>query len=289
MKQLDKKIANWQLHGSYITSVISISLVLFLLGLLFFLMQNVNRISNYVRENIGFAVMLKENTKEIDILKLQKELDAKEYVKATKYVTKQEAAKELKEELGEDFVEFLGYNPLPPSIEVQLKARYTNLDSILKIENFLQKYSQVNEVFYQKSLIHIVNNNVRKISIFFILFSILLFVISVALINNTIRLSIYSKRFLIYTMQLVGATESFIRRPFLKNAIIMGCVAALVALTLIMLIINILQNEFSDVVPSVGVAGLFIVVIAFGVIISLLATYFSINRYLRIKQYKLYF
>ena len=227
MKKKDTRISKRRLRSSYITSIISISLVLFLLGLIGILLINAKRLSDHVKENIGFTIILNENVKEVDILRLQKSLDAQEYVKSTEYISKEEAASELTEELGEDFIEFLGYNPLGATIDVRFYAGYANPDSISFIEGQINSFEEVKEVFYQKSLLHLVNENIRKISFIILLFSALLFLIAVALINNTIRLSVYSRRFLINTMKLVGATRTFIRRPFLYRSAGHGILAAL--------------------------------------------------------------
>src|SRR6056297_1571436 len=229
MAKKEPAVTKRRLRSSYLTSI-SITLVLFMLGVLGLLILNAQRLSEYVKENIGFSIILKENVKEVDVILLQKTLDAAEYVKSTKYITKEQAAKELQEELGENFIDFLGYNPLLASIEVHLYADYANPDSIKIIEQDFQQYELIKEVFYQKSLVSLVNENIRKISFIILVFSGLLFLIAIALINNTIRLSVYSKRFIINTMQLVGATRGFIRRPFLFRSVWQGIVAALLAI-----------------------------------------------------------
>ena len=287
----EAKITRFRLQSSYVTSIISISLVLFLLGLVGLLILNTRKLSDYVKENIGFSVILKDNVKEVEIIRLQKNLDATRYVKATEYITKEKAARELQEELGEDFVDFLGYNPLLASIDVHLYASYANPDSIAVIENDLQQYPQVKEVFYQKSLVHLVNENVKKISIIILLFSGLLFLIAVALINNTIRLSVYSKRFLIRTMQLVGATRGFIRRPFLYKGAVHGIIGALIAIGLLVTSLYFIQNEFKEIISLQDyriLAVLFVSVLLMGIIINWISTYFAVNKYLNIKTDDLY-
>ena len=190
MSKKESRIASRQLRSSYLTTIISISLVLFVIGLVGLLILNAHKISRHVKENISVTVFLKNDVKEVDMIKLQKSLDASVFVKSTDFISKEQAAQELKDELGEDFVSFLGYNPLLPSIEVKLKAEYANADSIAKIEQRLVKYSQVKEVSYQKSLIEAVNQNIKKISLVLLVFCGLLFIISLSLINNTIRLSV---------------------------------------------------------------------------------------------------
>src|SRR6056297_803279 len=281
-----------RLRSSYLTSIISITLVLFMLGVLGLLILNAQRLSEYVKENIGFSIILKENVKEVDVILLQKTLDAAEYVKSTKYITKEQAAKELQEELGENFIDFLGYNPLLASIEVHLYADYANPDSIKIIEQDFQQYEQIKEVFYQKSLVSLVNENIRKISFIILIFSGLLFLIAIALINNTIRLSVYSKRFIINTMQLVGATKGFIRRPFIYKGILHGIYASLISIGLLIGMVYLIQNEFDRIISlkEYEILGiLFGMVLLIGIIINWISTFFAVNKFLKIKVDKLYY
>jgi len=292
MKSKENKLTRRRLRSSYMTSIVSISLVLFLLGLMGLLMLNAKKLSVYVKENIGFSIILKDNVKEVDIIRLQKNLDAARYVKTTEYITKEKAARELQEDLGEDFIEFLGYNPLLASIDVRLYADYANPDSIAVIEKDLQEYDQVKEVFYQKSLVHLVNENVRKISLIILLFSALLFLIAMALINNTIRLSVYSKRFIINTMQLVGATRGFIRRPFLFKSALHGIYGAFIAIALLIGILYFAQKELKEIISlqDVEIIGiLFFFVLLVGIIINWISTFFAVNKFLRLKADDLYY
>ena len=292
MAKKEPAVTKRRLRSSYLTSIISITLVLFMLGVLGLLILNAQRLSEYVKENIGFSIILKENVKEVDVILLQKTLDAAEYVKSTKYITKEQAAKELEEELGENFIEFLGYNPLLASIEVHLYADYANPDSIKVIEQDFQQYEQIKEVFYQKSLVSLVNENIRKISLIILIFSGLLFLIAIALINNTIRLSVYSKRFIINTMQLVGATRGFIRRPFLYRSVWQGIVAALLAIGLLNGVLYLAQKEFKEVInfQDIEIIGvLFLSVLFIGIIINWISTFFAVTKYLRMNVDKLYY
>ena len=292
MASKEAKITKRRLRSSYLTSVVSIALVLFLLGILGLLMLNAKRISDYVKENIGFSIMLKEDVKEVDVIRLQKMLDAKNYVKSTKYVTQEEAAEELQKELGEDFVSFLGYNPLLASIDVHLNASYANPESIEQIKQDLRKYDQIKEVFYQKSLVELINQNIRKIGLIILVFSGLLFLVAVALIHNTIRLSIYSKRFIINTMQLVGATHGFIRRPFIFTGVMQGVYASLLSIALLTGVVYLLQDEFSEIISLQDyriLALLYGIVLLMGVVISWISTFMAVNKYLKIKVDKLYY
>lgn len=266
--------------------------MLFLLGIVGLLILNAQRVSEYVKENIGFSIIIKEDVKEVDIIKLKKILDTKEYVKSTEYVTKDEAARELQNELGEDFVDFLGYNPLLASIDVHLNAAYANPDSVQIIKNEITVYPEVKEIYYQKSLVHLVNENVKRIGFIIILFSALLFLIALTLINNTIRLSVYSKRFIINTMHLVGATRRFIRRPFLLRSILNGAIAALIALGLLTASLYFINKEFSGIIEFQNMqmlAILYVSVFLIGIIISWLSTFVAVNKYLTSNIDRLYY
>lgn len=281
-----------RLQSSYLTSIISISLVLFMIGLFGLLILNAKRVSDYVKENIGFSIILKENIKEVDIIRLQKNLDASLYVKSTKYITKEDAAKELQEELGEDFIDFLGYNPLLASIEVHLYAKYANPDSIAIIEKDFQSFNQIKEVFYQKSLVSLVNENIKQIGLIILIFGGLLLLIAITLINNTIRLSIYSKRFIIHTMQIVGATKGFIRRPFLYRSVIHGIIATIISTGLLSLLLYYSKDEFEGIInfQNIEIIGiLFLGIFIFGITLNWISTYLAINRYLRMDVDKLYY
>jgi cell division transport system permease protein len=292
MSKKETRTYSRRIRSSYITSIISISLVLLLLGIVGLLLINGRNIRKQVMENIGFNVILKENVKEADIYQLQKILDARPYILSTEYITKEDAALETEQMLGEDFIRFLGYNPLPPAIRVRLHAPFANPDSVTMIENDLMQYDSIEEVYYKKSLLYAVNENIRQISLVILGFSILLTLISVTLINNTIRLSIYSKRFIINTMQLVGATRSFIRRPFLFRSVASGLTGSLVALALLFGLIYLLQKEFEGVFSLRDydlLTILSLAVILTGALISWISTFFAVNKYLNIKTDKLYY
>lgn len=272
------------IKGSYVVSTISITLVLFLVGIMAFLMLNAREISNYVKENIGFSVVIKDNVKSVDVKMFQKVLESEEFTKTTKYVDKETAAKDFKKQVGGDFVSFLGFNPLLASIDIKLNAKYANQDSITMLEKRLKKYDIVHEVNYQKSLVSVVNNNVKKISVILIGISALMLLISFALIRNTIHLSIYSQRFLINTMQLVGATSGFIRRPFMGRSIFHGILAALLANSILMGTLFVANKHIHEVVDILNyrlIAILFAVVVLVGIFITLCCTFFAVNRYLR--------
>lgn len=272
--------------------MVSVSLVLFLLGVLGLVLINAKELSDYFRESLSFSIMLNDDSKEADVRMLQKDLDGKLYVKSTKYISKDEAAVKMKEDLGEDFINFLGDNPLSSSIDVYLYASYTSPDSVEKIEKYVSQYPVVKEVYYQESLLFLINENVKKISLFLLVISSFLFLIALTIINNTIRLAIYSKRFLIRTMQLVGATRSFIRRPFIIQSAFHGLLAALIAMGLLMGMLYLIEKEFFlmftfESTKLLILLGVFIIVT--GVLINIISTFFSVNRYLGISDDKLYY
>lgn len=282
-----------RLSTSYITTIISITLVLFMLGFFALLMIHARTLSNYIKENIGFEIIIKQGVKEADILYLQKSLDVKPYVKSTEYITREEAVKRLSETLGDDFVDFIGEddNPLLPSIDVRFNASWANNDSIAKIENQLLDNDIVKEVYYQKSLVHAINKNLKKIGIVSLIISILLLSISVALINNTIRLSIYSKRFIIKGMQLVGATEGFIKKPFVVRSIYHGIISGILALILLTGLLIIARENIPELALLEDRGKIIIVyagLLLTGVFISGLSTWFAVGRYLRMESDKLY-
>ncbi len=289
---MSDKYSKRKLAGSSITTVVSLSLVLFMLGLLGIIILNTRKLADNVKENIGFQVILNDNAKEADVQHFTKTLDASEYVKSTEFITKEEAADRLKKDLGEDFINFLGYNPLLSSVNVHLKAEYTNVDSISWIEKDIMQSKLVKEVVYQKSLVTMINENVQKISLVILIFSGLLMVIALALINNTIRLSIYSKRFIIKTMQLVGATQSFIRRPFVIKGIKHGIYGAVIAIAMLIGVLYFAQKqmpELAELQDEKMLASLFGIVIVLGIIISWISTSLAVRKYLRLKSDDLYY
>jgi cell division transport system permease protein len=275
----------------YISTVISIALVLLMTGLLGLILVHAKNLSKYVKENIVLNVIVNENVNEGDVLSLQKDLEKEEYVLRTEYVSKELAAKNLKEDLGEDFVEYLGTNPLLPSIDIYLKEQYANADSIQPFIEKVAKNSRVKEIIYQESLIDMVNKNIRIISIVVLAFTVILLVIAVALINNTIRLAIYSQRFLIKSMQLIGATKSFIRKPYILYGIIHGLIGALIAILLLIFTLQFAQKQVPELIflQNWGqFIAIFIAVVGLGILISSLSTYFAVTKYLKAKSHSLY-
>ncbi|MEY4110335.1 MAG: hypothetical protein RLZZ46_690 [Bacteroidota bacterium] len=291
MSEQGERIARKRVRTNQISTILSLSLVLFVIGVLGMVLLNARKVSRHVKENIGFNIFLSDSAGDAEIRALQKTLDASAFVKSSRFVTKEEAAKEFQKELGEDFVGFLGYNPLRPSIDIKLKAEYANNDSLLILESRLRGNQIVREVFYQRSLVNLVNENVQKIGFFLLIFSVLLAVIPVALINNTIRLYIYSRRFLIKTMQLVGATPGFIRKPFMKIALINGFSGALLSVIFLSAMIGILEKNIPEFIELQDVdtfAVLFIFLFSLGICIPIVSTFFAVRKYLKPESEKLY-
>ena len=291
MAKEQKQAKRLKVRTTYISTIISTSLVLFLLGLLAITLINANSLSRYVKENIGFSIYLNEGINAQQLQTLQQTLQGKAYTNRLEYTSKAEAAKLMEEELGEDFVDFLGYNPLMASLDLYLTADYAVPSRISEIENELQRSPIVKEVIVQKDLIAEVNENINKIGLVLLVFSILLLIVVIALINNTIRLSIYSKRFLIKTMQLVGATSGFIRRPFVSRGILNGLISSVIAILLLLAVIySIRQNlpEFIDLQNFNVYLGLFALVVLMGILISWISTALAVRKFLRIQSGDLY-
>ncbi|MBQ8222819.1 MAG: permease-like cell division protein FtsX [Bacteroidales bacterium] len=271
--------------GSYLVSLMSIMLVLFVLGMYALVMVYTDRLLNYVKENIGFEVVMKSNAKESAIKSLTEELSKKEYVKSAKYISKDEATNRMKEDLGEDFLQWLGdvENPLLPSIDVRFVAEYANSDSMAMVEKWVGKKTIVKEIIYQKSLTNTINDNINKIKIILFAVSLVLLLIAITLISHTIRLSVYSKRFTVRTMQLVGATEGFVMRPFLKTFMIQGLIAAITAL----IFISVVLYGMQDYLPDMNLAQsneyiiiIYISIIALSLLLTMASTVVSMKKYL---------
>ena len=291
MKTGKNKSLNRRILSSSFSVIISLSLVLFVVGLLGLLLINAQRVSNYVKENIGFTIMLKEDVNEMEIMKFQKILDAASFAKNSTFVSKKQATIDLQNDLGEDFVQFLGYSPLLASIDVKLNANYANTDSLAVIKNELNKNTSVHDIFYQKNLIDKLNSNVSRITFFLLIFCFLLFVIAFALINNTIRLSVYSKRFLIRTMRLVGATNSFIQKPFLVKGIYQGIYSSIFAIFMLIGSIQLIQSETASMlnIADLKIIGIiFILIFMSGFLLSGISTFFAVRKFIRQNENKLY-
>jgi cell division transport system permease protein len=292
MAGTEEKIIGRRLKTSYITTVASISLVLFVLGLLGLTILYAQMLSDHVKENIGITVFLSDDAGIDEITSFQRSLDGSSAVKSTSYISKDQAAEDLTAELGEDFVSFLGYNPLPASVVIRLHAGYANPDSLVAFEKMVLRYPLAREVDYQKDLVHLVNENVRKIGAGLLLFSMLLLMIAFALINNTIRLSVFSRRFLIKSMQLVGATQAFIRKPFVLKGVMQGLISAILSNILLVITLYAVERKMPDLSILSDMRLLLMLlgaVILLGIIISWISTFFAVRKYLKIKTDSLYY
>ncbi|SFN64144.1 cell division protein FtsX [Salegentibacter flavus] len=287
-----EKYQKRRLISSYFSVVISIALVLFLLGMLGLLVLNTKKVADHFKEQIALTVYFKDSAKEVEMEELKKSLAMADYTKSTTYVSKEDAAEAHSKEIGEDFMEFLGYNPLQNSIDVYMNADYVSAEQVDEIAAELTGKNFVDEVTYDKPLISLLNDNVKKISFWVLVASGVFTFIAVLLINSSIRLSVYSKRFIIKTMQMVGATKGFIRRPFIWQSVKLGIIGAILALIGMAAFLYYLDNSF----PELNLAGdikilaaLFIGVFLTGILITWLSTFFATSRFLNLKTDELYY
>lgn len=285
---MKKPVLNIQTLSVYIST----TLVLLLLGIMGILFVSGQSVSKRIKENFSMTVIIDSKTDEPEILKLKKDIDKKEYVLNSQYISKEDALNEAKESLGTDPMELLGENPYEAEIEINLKKEFSDVENMTKIEKELLGKKGVSEVIYHKGHIDTVNRNIRKVALLLLTLLVLLTVISWSLISNLVRLSIYSKRFLLHTMKLVGATWGFIRRPFLLHNMWIGFVAGLIANTLLGTAIYMIQQrspEFASLLPVRELAIVGAAVIAFGIVICTMCAFLSVNRFLRMRNNDLYF
>jgi cell division transport system permease protein len=281
-----------KLISSYFSVVLSIGLVLFLLGVLGLLVLNTKKLADHFKEQIKISVFLKDNAKEVEVDQLQKSLIMADYTKSAVYVSKEEAAEQHSAEIGENFLDFLGYNPLKNSIDVALKADFVSTEQVEEIAAELATKDYVEEVSYDKPLIALLTENVKRISFWILIASAIFTIIAVLLINSSIRLSIYSKRFIIKTMQMVGATKRFIRRPFIWTNIKLGMLGSLLALIALGTVLYYVDRNFPELrlLQDFVILGvLFVGVFVLGVLISLISTYFATQRFLNLRTDDLYY
>ena len=292
MSQKQDKFYKRRLRSSYISVVISMTLVLFLIGILSTILFHSKAIANQVQENISFTVLLKPDSKQIMVKQFQRQLKLSEHIKNIEFISKNEAVEILKEDLGEDFIKFLGFNPLSDAIDINFQAYYTQTNSPEKIEEELLAVPIVQEVVYDKSLIKLLNDNLKKVSYTLLLLSFFFSVIAIALINSSIRLTIYSKRFLIKTMQLVGATKVFIRKPFMQKSLLHGLFASVLAI----IWIDLLLRCGTDIMPEIhrlhnqkAKIILYSCILLLGLLIPWACTYFAVRKYLKLNTDELHY
>jgi cell division transport system permease protein len=276
----------------HLTSTVSMSLVLFLIGLVFLLLFVARDMSTFVKENINLSIILDDAAKKTDVQRIEKYLKATPYAKSVEYISKADALKDHIASMGEDPQNFLGYNPLLASIEVKLKSEYANNDSVSKIESKLKVFEHINRIVYQKDMISLVNENVKKVSFILLGLAAILLFVSITLINNTIRLSLYSNRFLINTMKLVGATSMFIRRPYMLSSMLNGFLAAFLAILMLEGVVYFVHYEFGMPGTMIQMHSALIVsaiVILSGVLLTAVSSFFAVGRYLKMTTNDIYF
>ena len=281
-----------RLRSSYLSVIVSIALVLFLVGLLGLIVLKTNSITKHFKEKVAITVFLNDNAKDSDVETLQAELRKEDYAKTVTYISKDEAAKIYSKDIGENFLEFLGENPLKNAIDISLKSEFVTPEIMADIEKELVLRNIVSEVTYDKPLIELLSKNINRLSFWMLVFSALFTLIAVVLINGSIRLSVYSKRFTIKTMQMVGATKSFIRVPFILQSVKLGIAGALVSIAGLVAFISYLNKNipelelFSDVKL---LAVVFLGIIGLGILITWLSTYFATQRFLNLRSDELYY
>lgn len=291
MKQAQERHIKRKLRTSSLSTMLSISLVLLMLGSMGFIYINTNRLTNYIKENVGVSLILEDNIKKVDRFQLQKNLDASPWVKSSRFLSKDEAAKILESDLGEDFISFLGFNPLSASIEVFLNAEYASEQNFIALEKEIEGNEIIKEIIIQKDLIDSINSNVRKLSLILVSFCVLLLIVAIALINNTIRLTVYSKRFIIRTMKLVGATNSFVRKPFLRSGLIQGVFSGLIGVILLISVLFSLHKEMPELLvlqDMYTIVLIFVGILLFGVLMSVIVTNIAVGKYLKMNENDLY-
>ena len=288
----NKRVSSLRSFNAKITSTISITLVLVLLGLTILVLFMGKGLSNFVRENMSFSIMLAHNLTDAQLAEIRRDIDAQPFVKSSRFISREEALTQLINDLGEDPTELLGFNPAQDCIEIFLRAEYANSDSIAVISQIITQNSNVTDLLYQREAIDLINDNLKKVMTILLALAAILLFISFTLIRNTIRLSVYSKRFTIKTMQLVGATSGFIRRPFITSTMVTGIVAGLIANSIIFLLLTYFGHEYAEIhsiITFVDMVIIFGAVILLGVLISTTAAALAVNRYLKMETDDLYY
>ena len=292
MSKSFEKYQKRRLRSSYLSVIISIGLVLFLVGLLGLIVLKTNSISKHFKEKVVLTVFLNDNAKNKDVEILQAELKKADYTKSVTYISKKEAAEKYSQDIGEDFLEFLGENPLKNAIDISLKSEFVVPEKMAEIEKQLEIRSIVSEITYDKPLIELLTKNINRLSLWMLIFSALFTLIAVVLINNSIRLSVYSKRFTIKTMQMVGATKRFIRGPFIWKSVQLGMLGSIVAIIGLIVFILYLNKTIPELelLSNYKILGVLFVVIFFvGILISYLSTFFATQRFLNLRTDELYY
>lgn len=292
MSKEENKIIRRRLRNAYASSIISISLVLLLIGIAALLIVNARAVSDYFKENMQLSVILKTDVTEQQAQEYQKSVDTFPFIKSTHLVTREEGTAELEEMLGKDFLSVFETSPVPLSLEISLKADYVSADSVAFVRRALGASPVVSEVEYQQTLVETLNENLAKISIVLGVFILLMLFISFVLINNTVRLNVFSRRFTVHTMQLVGATRAFIRRPFMGGALAQGLISSVLAIGVLFGVLVLLRRSFPQLFSVFDLRSMLIVagvVVVCGVLICLLSTYFVVNKLVSLDKDRLYY
>lgn len=292
MSKAENKIMRRRLMNAYLSSVISISLVLLLVGVASMLLVNAKSVSDYFKENMQVSVLMKQNVSDEAALGFKEELEGERYIKSTTFISKEQGQRELAAQLGEDFLDVFETSPIPVSIDVTLEADYVSADSLEVVRNEIAASPLVDEVVYQRSLVDALNANLSRISLILSVFIALLLFISFVLINNTVRLNVFARRFTIHTMKLVGATRSFIRAPFLVQSAFQGLFAAFIAIIVLVGLMFVMRSGFAELFEIFRLDLLLVVigiVIAAGLIICLASTYFVVNKLVSLRKDELYY
>ena len=292
MANRDNRMMRRRLMNAYLSSVISISLVLLLVGVASMLLVNAKGVSDYFKENMQISVMMKQSVTDEAAMEYKEVLDGERYIKSTSFISKEQGQKELAEQLGEDFLDVFETSPIPVSIDVTLEADYVSSDSLEVVRAEIAESPLVEEVVYQRSLVDALNANLSRISLILSIFIALLLFISFVLINNTVRLSVYARRFTIHTMKLVGATRSFIRAPFLVQSVFQGLFASFLAIIVLLGLMFLMRSEFAQLFEIFRMELLLLVmgiVVAAGLAICLISTYFVVNKLISLRKDELYY
>ena len=291
-KNVEKKMMRRRLVNAWLSTIISISLVLLLVGLAALLLMNAGSVSDYFKEHLQISVLMKQEVSDEETISYQAELEQLEFVRETRFVSKEQGAEEMKAMLGEDFLSVFESSPIPSSIDLTLEARYVSADSLERIKAVLLESPLVDEVSYQQSLIDALNQNLTRIALLLGVFIVLLLFISFVLINNTVRLSIFSRRFTIHTMKMVGATKGYIRAPFLVQAVFQGLFSALLAIIFLLAVLFFVRREFTQLFEVfqmpvlLSVMGIMVVA---GVVICTLSTWWVVGRLVSVSKDELYY
>ncbi len=292
MSKGESKIIGKRIVNAYLSSVISISLVLLLVGVASLLLVNAKSVSDYFKENMKVSVLMQNGISDDDAMAYQRDMEQLPFVRSGEFISVEQGEREMKELLGEDFLSIFQTSPIPASIDFTIVADYVSADSLEVVKKALAQSSLVDEVSYQTSLVDALNDNLGKISIVLLVFIALLLFISFVLINNTLRLSFYSRRFTVHTMRLVGATKAFIRGPFMLQAVFQGLISALIAVIILLGLLFVMRTEFVQMFEIFSLRLLLVVigiVLAAGLLICLLSTWLVVNRLVSLKKDELYY